>query len=304
MSKQRHFRIEYLVICVFVFLMAIGSLFDKSISQHLVNQNSLIATFFQIFGSIAPPLILFIASLIICFYALYQIRDNISKFTVMSVSIIGSAYAMWQLVKKCTLRLLCAINNFHDNIPIGVDSSDKIPVKGNVLFLIICITIILWGIGIFLIYTWIKNVKQAELQRLMFISLGGIVAFFLRDTFIDSMKDLWGRWRPREQLTNWNHFTNWYVINGKNGHQSFPSGHSASAWLSLYLPLFINPNTHKKFRHIAFILACIFGILVAGSRVFIGAHFLSDVTMGSFVSIIIVYCISRILGEHIDCNKL
>lgn len=304
MGKNKKIRIEYIILCIFATFMIIGSFSDKLISQHIVNQNSLIATFFQIFGSIAPPLILFISSSIICFYTLDQLNDKLSKCAVAFVSLIGSFYAMWQIVKKCSARLLCAIKNFQRNIPLGVDTSDKILINGYLLFLIILLTIVLWAIGIYLIHIWLNNVQQKELQRLLRVSLCGIIAFFLRDIFIDTMKECWGRWRPREQLHYWNHFTQWFIINGKNGHQSFPSGHSASAWLALYFPFFINPDTHKKTRYVIWVIACIWGILISSSRVFIGAHFLSDVTMGSFVSIIIVYCLSRILGEDIRGKSL
>ena len=38
---------------------------------------------------------------------------------------------------------------------------------------------------------------------------------------------------------------------------------------------------------------------MALSRVRVGAHFLSDVTMGSFISILVIYVLARLLNEKL-----
>lgn len=88
-----------------------------------------------------------------------------------------------------------------------------------------------------------------------------------------TLKDLWGRYRPYE-LTSGNHeFTNWLTINGVNGHKSFPSGHTMAATLCIVFMVRFN-NKRKSF----FIGGIVYGVVIAISRVIVGAHFFSDVT--------------------------
>jgi membrane-associated phospholipid phosphatase len=106
---------------------------------------------------------------------------------------------------------------------------------------------------------------------------------------IQIIKFLWGRVRYRDLDLLQTNFTDWFIANGINGHQSFPSGHAAMGWM--LLPLFLLVLKKNNFiKSFSLVLISISATSIALSRVIIGAHYASDVLFGSF-SVIITFLI-------------
>jgi len=102
---------------------------------------------------------------------------------------------------------------------------------------------------------------------------------------IQIIKFLWGRVRYRDLDLLHTNFTEWYIANGINGHQSFPSGHAAMGWM--LLPLFLLVLKRNSFiKSFSIVLIFIIATAITLSRVIIGAHYASDVLFGSFFMII------------------
>lgn len=144
------------------------------------------------------------------------------------------------------------------------------------------------------------------MNYLIVVAVVGIATVFIAQTMIGEMKTLWGRFRPYEMTTVSGHafseFTLWYHMNGANGHNSFPSGHTMSGWLFLYLALFVpreNIAAQKKMT----IFGIAVGILTGLSRVRIGAHWLSDVTVSSILTGLLIFAASRLIGAHFVENQ-
>ncbi|MBS6373138.1 MAG: phosphatase PAP2 family protein [Erysipelotrichaceae bacterium] len=79
-------------------------------------------------------------------------------------------------------------------------------------------------------------------------------------------------------------FTPWYLPQGVNGNKSFPSGHTTAASITLCLfalPLF----TKKRLSSWQTMLAVLSPIMMALSRMIMGAHYLSDTVF----AILIIY---------------
>jgi membrane-associated phospholipid phosphatase len=133
-----------------------------------------------------------------------------------------------------------------------------------------------------LVQWWLKNKTTKQLTCYMKIAiLTSLTVWFALEVNL-TLKDLWGRYRPYE-LTSGNHeFTNWLTINGVNGHKSFPSGQ----W-------FVSNNKRKGF----FIGGIVYGVVIAISRVIVGAHFFSDVTFSFFLTALIIFIMNG-LGKN------
>lgn len=67
--------------------------------------------------------------------------------------------------------------------------------------------------------------------------------------------------------------------------KSFPSGHAAASMgvplIALFLPLI--DEKYRKYRLPVFVCGLVFSLLVMFSRMLVGAHFLSDVSMGAII---------------------
>lgn len=149
---------------------------------------------------------------------------------------------------------------------------------------------LLWGIGfgVAALYAVRFVTVPDEFKRLLFtaavIGVGVMTAQLLT---VDIMKNLWGRVRFRDLLSSGScdGFTAWFVINGKNGNKSFPSGHTAGAGMSYLLMLlpFIDKK-REKYRAVYFWCPFIYTSAVALTRLVMGAHYLSDVTVGGVIA--------------------
>lgn len=111
---------------------------------------------------------------------------------------------------------------------------------------------------------------------------------------VNIIKTPWGRPRFRAiAITEGLHFRPWWVIGSelrskfvalgvKSGEfSSFPSGHTANAaclLMTVLLPLVLRPLQEKSGVLLA--ISILFTAIVAISRIIVGAHFLTDVTMG------------------------
>ncbi len=124
-------------------------------------------------------------------------------------------------------------------------------------------------------------------RTLVILSLAGIILMFAETAVIEAIKMLWGRVRFRDLIAagSYDAFTSWLHPNGINGNQSFPSGHTANAalgYLMLALP-FVSPKWNKN-KAWCFIIPFIHTSVLAFTRLVMGAHYLSDVTVGGLVT--------------------
>lgn len=117
---------------------------------------------------------------------------------------------------------------------------------------------------------------------------------------MNSLKTVWGRMRFREMTDPIHEFTRWYQIVPRGGfnniYASFPSGHSMNSagviLLTLLPPMIPALAGKEKVLHtIVYVWCAVVGI----SRVFMGAHFASDVTVGVLLSLAIFEVLRALL---------
>lgn len=106
--------------------------------------------------------------------------------------------------------------------------------------------------------------------------------------FVHPLKLLWGRVRFRDLDAAHLGFSDWYSPQGFTGHASFPSGHTAMAWLLLPCVLLAARGTPA--RLVLTLLVVAWGTFVALGRIVIGAHYASDVLWSTLFALAVVLC--------------
>jgi membrane-associated phospholipid phosphatase len=138
--------------------------------------------------------------------------------------------------------------------------------------------------NILISYLFRKRYKFSK-KSVLFSRVSFKMFFYGNIIFVFLLKILWGRIRFRDLSQDYSDFTTWYIPNGINGNQSFPSGHAAMGFMLLALFIFLG-NKSLLIRIILKGLIFSWAIAVSISRVVVGAHYTSDIVFGSFIMII------------------
>jgi membrane-associated phospholipid phosphatase len=121
-------------------------------------------------------------------------------------------------------------------------------------------------------------------RRPPFIHLG--IATFLSGSFVTIIKNLVGRSRPSLFLENETFTSIGFTL--QDQYHSFPSGHAALSFaiatsLAIQFP---------KWSPLCFSLAT----LISTCRLFLGAHYLTDILGGTLLAIALTYAINPLIG--------
>lgn len=280
--------------------LLVATFFDKNVTNLVMNQNSIFGNIFQNYADQGANIVLFAAFEIIAWTIWRRIQDDVLRY-VMTIGALAFAFnQMLAILQDMLSYTYSMLNNLSKGIPMGV-ANNTAAVKNYPEVLRCGLAVILTAVLSVLFYNWLQSKSDADIRYLITAALVGIAVVFIAQTTIGEMKSLWGRFRPYEMTTvagnTMSEFTPWYHLNGINGHNSFPSGHTMSGWLFLYLVFFVprgNISAQKKMT----IFGIAMGILTAMSRVRIGAHWLSDVTVSSIIVGLIIFMASRLLAAH------
>ena len=254
-----------MLLLVWIIFAVIFGIYDLDISKQLVNQNSGWAKFLEDYGMI--PGILVILSGIFIYYTFIKQRSGI-----------------WPYFQKVAFFLVCSGLIFYlFTILLGQTVFD----------LFITYAIISFAISIIIFIVLHLKTQVQNVAAIRFAKIVVAVALFGYVICIQVVKYLWGRVRFRELNTAFSQFTPWYLPQGITGFDSFPSGHAAMGWILLPL-LILLVNKKPWIRYSVLILILIWAVILAVSRVVIGAHYASDVLFGSFFIIITFLVFSKI----------
>lgn len=259
------FKIKLILLFLILLPLAIlTGVYDLEISKMIVNRNSGWANFLENFGMI--PGILVIMSGVYIRYL--SIKDEIH---------------LWSYIQKVVFFLVgSGLTYYLFEILLADIASDKL------------ITFIIISFALNLVIFILLHLRE-HVQSVIVITYSKVVvslALFGYVICIQGVKYVWGRVRFRELDAAFSQFTLWYLPQGFTGFDSFPSGHAAMGWMLLPL-LILCINRKKWVRVLVFPLILIWGIILACSRVVVGAHFASDVLFGSFFIIITLFLLSQ-----------
>ena len=242
---------------ILIILALIFAFYDLQISKLLVNRNSGWANFLECYGMI-PGLIVILSGIFINYSSISKKSDA------------------WSYIKKVIFFLAIAgLLCYLMDVLLSNLVTEEFFNHSLITFLVIsfCISLII------LIILQIKEPIQNKILIHYSNTVIG-VAIFGYVFCIQVVKYFWGRIRFRELNLTFSNFTPWYLPQGITGFDSFPSGHAAMGFMLLPLIVLFS-NKNSLLRKIVIGLILIWGIVLALSRVIIGAHFASDVLFGS-----------------------
>jgi len=227
-----------------------------------VNQNSGWAIFLQNFGEIPGLLVLYLSTQI--YLAKYSSESKLRILLFSLILFLAASFLSGYLAVV-----------FYE----GITGSYSFLLKYKIAIILVLLIIN------FLLNIFIRNLKiPNSLKEFSKISvLLGVYGYLL---IVQPIKHLLGRVRFRDLDALYSNFTPWFLPNGINGNQSFPSGHAAMGWMILPLLLLV-VNKSKPIKISLLILIIIWGLTVILSRVVIGAHFASDALFGAFIIVMV-----------------
>lgn len=285
--------------------LVIATFFDKNVTQVIMNQNSIFGNLFQNYADQGAQVVTFTSAEVIAWFIWRRIDDVVIKYIMTAGMLILAFNQMLALLQDALSYTFSMLNNIQKGVPMGI-ANNTAAVQNYPEALRWGLAIILTAVLSLIFANWLNKKSDDDMNYLIVVAIVGIATVFIAQTMIGEMKTLWGRFRPYEMTTVSGHafseFTPWYHMNGANGHNSFPSGHTMSGWLFLYLALFVpreNISAQKKMT----IFGIAMGILTGLSRVRIGAHWLSDVTVSSILTGLLIFAASRLIGAHFVENQ-
>lgn len=125
------------------------------------------------------------------------------------------------------------------------------------------------------------------------VALFTLIYFFVLLFLTTVIKYLWGRVRFRD-LINIEQFTPFYLPQGITGNYSFPSGHTSSIMIVYVLSFFSCKVKNTFIKTLFYIIPILIIILMAVSRVIIGAHYSSDVLYSMIIGSASFYILNKI----------
>ncbi|USS88066.1 phosphatase PAP2 family protein [Fructilactobacillus hinvesii] len=295
MNQQRKWLLGSLVL--FVVLMGIATKLDLTLSQRVLNYHSNWATIGQTVGSFPLYLVFILSGEIMIASAFRQSNAWLAGLGLV-VGVTLSSLQLLHFLRESSNYFGKAMANLQHGLPVG--SPNPVPEQRGSAWgwLLLILWLFLYLVITLLSQWWLKQQSPQRLQQLLIIAIFASLTALLALGANGFLKTIWGRYRPYQVQGQLSHFTNWYQINGINGHYSFPSGHTMASTLALVLGWFVT----AKWQRTAWWLGLGYSILIAVSRLVIGAHFLSDVTFSFFLTATIIYVMKRCLINCLRSN--
>lgn len=273
----------FLILVALLSILAIGDL-DYNISKAIISPGSYWAGFFNLFGEVPA-----ISGMLIGTVILFGARRKERLWS----NILGTVIALPFMALFSYMIVLTPVRYFYEFSEGGIPTFAKmgVVVGASILFLLT-----------------LMIVKRTETHRFRELRKVGVILLVLvvaEMILVNVLKVVWGRPRMRS-MESIEQFKHWYSLNGPAAGEefkSFPSGHTANGFVMLAYTMFIPylKNINSK----VFVGFTVFwGCAVALSRVVMGAHFLSDVLVGSYITILIYFALSAtILGKKMRDKK-
>ena len=322
-----------LFVVLFVALVLVATYCDFEISKILTKNalepgkylaDDLYGVVGEAIGTSPIYILLGVCTAILCWFFAKNFKDK--KWGVALAVIFGivGTVAWWFYIKDIMKYIL-----EHAANEIGSAGADVYKFRKNTA-VVTCQVLVALTIQALTVLA-LRPLKAETLKKLVWWVVAALAACVLANILIIIVKDPVGRMRFRAINSSVGQslidaklvpgFTRWYVRNGQpdeaiinkfiaeypgasDAFKSFPSGHTCAAGMSYALIMLpdVVDFKHKKAGKIAcWGTPIVITMLVAISRIVVGAHYMSDVTFGgtfAFVSFIIMREIFICKGSH------
>lgn len=270
--RRQYIQCATLTFAVLVGLMILGSFLDLSISRLLYpGHPTSLGEFFAAFGELPAFTALSCAGCLLLVH-----RDRINR-----------AWSALLLLCGIGLILMALILSVHES----VDSVEGLP-----LWVALLVTVFVMAVSGVGVVAYARGASTKTVLRfvltLCFATIGTLV-------LVNLIKVPWGRARMRLIYnTSDSYFTPWWQAGtelkdrlmasgvSKDEFRSFPSGHTACAACAMLLALLPTLNRSKR-KKVGLLMGigCGWAFVVAVTRIWMGAHFLTDVTMSGIIAL-------------------
>ena len=326
-----------LFVAIFAALVAIASVFDFQVSQILTKNalkpgdyiaNDVFGVVGEAVGTSPIYIVLGVCTAILCWFFARTFGKKWWGVTLAAVFALAGAVAWWFYIKD-TFRYVLE----HTAAQVGSEAGAVVYEfrhDGAVMAIEWLIALTIQALNVLAF----KNLKPETLKKLFWWVVAVISAIVVANILIMIIKDPVGRMRYRAINSNVGKllidtnvvqgYTPWYVSNGQptdeiikmftdvypgasDAFKSFPSGHTCAAGMSyalIMLPDIIDFKSEKSKKGVkiaCWIIPIAITMLVAISRIVVGAHYMSDVTFGgtfAFVCMMIAREIFICKGSH------
>lgn len=266
--------INWSLVVIPIALAVLFGIFDLDISKSIVNEESTFGLILEGIGTIVAPLIGVLSCITLCVYF----------------------YKSPLIRKRRVYIFLCFLIALGSICYCGIELAAMPTISGIILGILLIALVIVY-------YLNINHKTTKQLTHLYAIAL--ITLFYLLAVLvsINLLKLIWGRVRYRD-LQDAAEFSRFFIIQGFNGHVSFPSGHTANATclyaITLFAPLCqqSDPNKLNWKKITLYAVPIVWIIMMAVSRVLVGAHYASDVLFGGLISIGLFYWVKYSIITH------
>ena len=257
-----------ILVSVWIILAIVFGIYDLEISKNIANQNSGWAKFLENYGMIPGMFVILSGIYIYCSFI--KLKSDVWSYVQRIVLFMVSSGLIFYLFEILLDRLIS--ENFITSIIIAF-------ALNLIIFIVLQIR---------------KQVESISAIQYAKIVVG--ISFFGYVICIQVVKFIWGRVRFKELDAAFSNFTPWYLPQGITGFDSFPSGHAAMGFMLLSI-LILLVNAKRWVKNSVLTIIFVWGVLLATSRVVIGAHYASDVLFGSFFIIMIFLLFFKKYGD-------
>lgn len=273
MKKQKYSIHVIIVIALWLAALAVASVYDLKISLSVADENSIFGRLLEIFGE--PPAILF-ASFNFSLMLAHFIKKDGRKRRDMVFAAVCSILSVGTVI--------FTVSESADYLAEWLTGAGSASIAIKLAVSAVITALILFNA---------LRLSKAAADKYFETACRCAAVAVLTLAIIWAFKLTWGRVRFR-QLESLADFTPWYMPQGFNGYFSFPSGHTANATVILTTTYYFGfiPEKYKKVKPILYTLLAVWIVLVAFSRVAVGAHYLSDVLFGGAITFAIVHFVS------------